>query len=145
VSNILARQLVLFISVCKWCVLGALVGIAAGVAVAIFLKVLDYSIAATARYHYYFFLLPLALLVSGALTQYLASEAEGHGTAVIIDALHKRAGRIKPSTVVVKLVATLITIASGGSAGKEEPGAQLGAGLSSLFADLLKFDDRDRR
>jgi len=45
----------------------------------------------------------------------------------------------------VRLAATLITIASGGSAGKEEPGAQIGAGLSSLFSDLLKFDDRDRR
>jgi H+/Cl- antiporter ClcA len=45
----------------------------------------------------------------------------------------------------VRLAATLITIASGGSAGKEEPGAQIGAGLSSLFSDLLKLDDRDRR
>lgn len=144
-SNVPARQIVLFISVCKWCVLGTLVGIAVGAAVAVFIKALDYSIAVTGRYPYYFLLLPLGLLVSSALTKYLASEAEGHGTAVIIDALHKRSGRIKPSTVLVKLVATLITIASGGSAGKEEPGAQLGAGLSSLFADLLKFDDRDRR
>jgi chloride channel protein, CIC family len=145
VSNVLARQLVLFISVCKWCVLGTLIGIAVGAAVAVFLRALDYSIGVTGQYPYYFLVLPLALLVSSALTKYLASEAEGHGTAVIIDALHKRAGKIKPSAVLIKLVATLITIASGGSAGKEEPGAQLGAGLSSLFADLLKFDDRDRR
>jgi len=130
VSNILTRQIVLFVSICKWCVLGALVGIAVGAAVAVFLKALDYSIGVTGQYPYYFLLLPLALLVSSALTKYLASEAEGHGTAVIIDALHKRAGKIKPLTVLVKLVATLITIASGGSAGKEEPGAQLGAGLS---------------
>jgi H+/Cl- antiporter ClcA len=109
------------------------------------LKALDYCVGVTGQYPYYFLLLPVALLISSALTKYLASEAEGHGTAVIIDALHKRAGKIKPLTVLVKLVATLITIASGGSAGKEEPGAQLGAGLSSLFADLLKFDDRDRR
>jgi H+/Cl- antiporter ClcA len=143
--HILARQIVLFISVCKWCVLGTLVGVAVGLAVAVFLKALDYSIALTGQFPYYFLLLPIALLVSGAMTKYLASEAEGHGTAMIINALHKRSGRIRPSTVLVKLAATLITIASGGSAGKEEPGAQLGAGLSSLFADLLKFDDRDRR
>ena len=144
-SSILARQIVLFISVCKWCVLGTLVGIAVGLAVAVFLKALDYSIAVTGQFPYYFLLLPLALLVSGAMMKYLAPGDEGHGTAVIIDALHKRSGKIKPSTVLVRLAATLITIASGGSAGKEEPGAQIGAGLSSLFSDLLKFDDRDRR
>ena len=125
--------------------LGTLVGVAVGLAVAVFLKALDYSIALTGQFHYYFLLLPLALLVSGAMTKYLAPDDEGHGTAMIIDALHKRSGKIKPSTVLVKLAATLITIASGGSAGKEEPGAQIGAGLSSLFGDLLKFDDRDRR
>jgi H+/Cl- antiporter ClcA len=145
VSSVPERQIVLLISVFKWCVLGTLVGIVVGTAVAIFLKALDYAIATTGQHPHYFLLLPLALLVSSAVTKYLASEAEGHGTAVIIDALHKRGGKIKPSTVLVKLVATLITIASGGSAGKEEPGAQLGAGISSLFADLLKFDDRDRR
>lgn len=143
--HILARQIVLFISVCKWCVLGTLVGVAVGLAVAVFLKALDYSIALTGQFPYYFLLLPLALLVSGAMMKYLAPGDEGHGTAMIIDALHKRSGKIKPSTVLVRLAATLITIASGGSAGKEEPGAQIGAGLSSLFSDLLKFDDRDRR
>jgi H+/Cl- antiporter ClcA len=44
----------------------------------------------------------------------------------------------------VKLIATKITIAAGGSAGKEGPCAQIKGGLSSLFADLLKFDDPDR-
>jgi H+/Cl- antiporter ClcA len=145
VSNILVRQAVLFISICKWCILAAIVGIAVGVATAVFLKALNYSIAFIGRAPYYFFLLPLALFVSSTLTKYLASNAEGHGTAMIIEALHKRSGKIRPSTVLVKLVAVLITIAAGGSAGKEEPGAQLGAGLSSLFADLFKFDDRDRR
>jgi chloride channel protein, CIC family len=144
-SHVLARQIVLFISVCKWCVLGTFVGIAVGAAVAVFLKALDYSIALTGQYPYYFLLLPFALFFSAALTTYLAPDAEGHGTAVIINALHERAGRIRPLTVLVKLVAALITIALGGSAGKEEPGAQLGAGVSSLFADVLKFDDRDRR
>jgi H+/Cl- antiporter ClcA len=33
----------------------------------------------------------------------------------------------------------------GGSAGKEGPCAQIGAGLSSLFADVLKLDDHDRK
>jgi H+/Cl- antiporter ClcA len=33
----------------------------------------------------------------------------------------------------------------GGSVGKEGPCAQIGAGLTSLFSDILKFDDHDRK
>ena len=45
----------------------------------------------------------------------------------------------------VKLVATVITIAIGGSAGKEGPCAQIGAGTASFFARILNFDEVDRR
>ena len=45
----------------------------------------------------------------------------------------------------MKLVATIITLALGGSAGKEGPCAQIGGGLTSLFSDLLRFDDHDRK
>jgi len=137
--------MVLFISICKWCVLATVVGICVGLATAVFLKALDYSITLTDRAPYYFLLLPVALFVSSTLTKYLAPDAEGHGTAMIIASLHKRSGKIRPLSVLVKLAAVLITIGAGGSAGKEEPGAQLGAGLSSLFADIFKFDDVDRR
>ena len=47
--------------------------------------------------------------------------------------------------VPVKLAATVISIASGGSAGRIGPCAQIGGGLSSLLADLFRFDDRDRK
>jgi H+/Cl- antiporter ClcA len=47
--------------------------------------------------------------------------------------------------VPVKAVATVITIAFGGSAGKEGPCAQIGAGLASSMADLLQLNDHDRR
>jgi len=45
----------------------------------------------------------------------------------------------------VKLVATVITIASGGSAGKEGPCAQIGGGVASVFARLFRFDAHDRK
>jgi H+/Cl- antiporter ClcA len=50
-----------------------------------------------------------------------------------------------PRAVPVKLLATVVTIASGGSAGKEGPCAQIGAAITSLFADALRLDDKDRR
>jgi H+/Cl- antiporter ClcA len=42
-------------------------------------------------------------------------------------------------------LATVITLAFGGSVGKEGPAAQIGASLTSLFSDLLRLKDEDRR
>ena len=45
----------------------------------------------------------------------------------------------------MKLVATIITIATGGSAGKEGPCAEIGAGISSVVSDVLRLKDYDRK
>ncbi len=144
-KRILVEQTVIFISICKWCVLAAAVGIMVGLSTTVFLKALNYSIALSNSSPFYFILLPAALFLSSVMTKYLAPDAEGHGTEKVIEAVHKQSGKIKAPVVPVKLFSTIITIAAGGSAGKEGPCAQIGAGLSSLFADLLKFDDHDRK
>ena len=136
---------ILFISVTKWVVLASCIGVIVGLSTAIFLKLLGLGIAFTGGYKYYFILLPGALFLSNLIVRYLAPEAEGHGTEKVIEAVHKRSGKINPLVVPIKLMATIITIALGGSAGKEGPCAQIGAGLSSAFADLLKFGNRDRK
>ena len=66
-------------------------------------------------------------------------------TEKVIEAVHKHSGKIKAAVVPVKIIATIITLASGGSAGKEGPCAQIGGGLSSIFADLFKFNESERR
>lgn len=136
---------VLFASILKWLFLATCIGILVGVSTMVFLKLLGLSISATARYPYYFLLLPAALFVSSLIVKIFAPDAEGHGTEKIIEAVHRHSGKVKLSVVPVKLVATVITIAFGGSAGKEGPAAQIGAALSSGFAGLLRFNDRDRK
>lgn len=42
-------------------------------------------------------------------------------------------------------IMSIITIASGGSAGKEEPAANIGAGLGSILSAVLNLSDEDRR
>ena len=95
--------------------------------------------------HFIFFLLPVGLFLSVVLTKYLAPDAEGHGTEKVIEAVHKHSGKINAAVVPVKIIATIITLASGGSAGKEGPCAQIGAGLSSIFADLFRFNESERK
>ena len=93
-----------------------------------------------------FLLIPaLGGLVSGIIVFYVAPEAEGHGTDAMIDAFHQRSGYIRKRVPIVKIIASAITIGSGGSAGKEGPIAQIGAGFGSFLASVLKLKPRDRR
>jgi len=84
-------------------------------------------------------------LISGILVFTIAPEAEGHGTDAMIDAFHTRAGYIRKRVPFVKIFASAITIGSGGSAGKEGPIAQIGAGFGSFLASVLKLRPRERR
>ena len=63
----------------------------------------------------------------------------------MIDAFHQRGGYIRKRVPLVKILASAITIGSGGSAGKEGPIAQIGAGFGSFLATVLKLKPRDRR
>ncbi|HEX6553655.1 MAG TPA: chloride channel protein [Ktedonobacteraceae bacterium] len=83
-------------------------------------------------------------LVAGIMVFCLAPEAEGHGTDAAIAAFHQ--GKpIRARIPLVKLVASAITIGSGGSGGREGPAAQISAGFGSLLGSLLHLDTQDRR
>ena len=84
-------------------------------------------------------------LVSGIMVYYIAPEAEGHGTDAMIEAFHRGGGYIRKRVPLVKILASALTIGSGGSAGKEGPIAQIGAGFGSFMATVLKLKSRDRR
>lgn len=144
-KNRIIEQSILFVSVLKWFLLASAIGVIVGFSTTLFLKGLEWSISMSHEYSYYFLFLPIAMLISTLLVKYLAPEAEGHGTEKIIDAVHNRDANINPMVVPVKLAATIVTIASGGSAGKEGPCAQIGAGLASTMAKLFRFNSNDRR
>lgn len=135
----------LLASFLKWLFLGALAGAVVGFIGTGFLWILKTACDFTAQWQYYFVLLPFAMFVSSFLIKYLAPEADGHGTEKAIRAIHKNNGRIKLAVIPVKLVATVVTLSLGGSAGKEGPTTQIGAGAASGLASLLRLNDRDRK
>lgn len=104
-------------------------------------------VAAMASVHSYWFLVIPALggLVSGLIVYSIAPEAEGHGTDAMIESFHLRGGRIRKRVPLIKIIASALTIGSGGSAGKEGPIAQIGSGFGSIFASALKLKPRERR
>ncbi len=64
---------------------------------------------------------------------------EGHGTDAAIAAFHYHQGRIRPRVPLVKLIASALTIGTGGSGGREGPIAQIGAGFGSFAARLFRL------
>jgi CIC family chloride channel protein len=84
-------------------------------------------------------------LISGVLVYSLAPEAEGHGTDTAVKAFHRSGGFIRPRVTPLKMVASAITIGSGGAAGREGPTALISAGIGSIYASVTRRSDEDRR
>ncbi|MFV0439111.1 MAG: chloride channel protein [Desulfopila sp.] len=84
-------------------------------------------------------------LIAGLLVFSLAPEAEGHGTDTAVKAYHNTGGAIRFRVPPLKMLASAITIGSGGAAGREGPTALISAGVGSIYATLGKRSDDDRR
>jgi CIC family chloride channel protein len=92
-------------------------------------------------------LIPILLfgsLLSGILVTRLAPEAEGDGTDAAFKAFHSD-GRIRRRIPALKAITAILTISTGGSAGREGPAAQIAGGFGSLVADMLGLSPRERR
>ncbi|QZY54839.1 chloride channel protein [Crassaminicella profunda] len=135
------EQTVLLTSGVKWIILAIFAGLVVGSVTGIFLKLLHLGEHHAVKWDYYYLLMPIAFFLSSLLVVKLAPDAEGHGTEKVIEAVHQKQGKIDIKVIPVKLLATLITLVSGGSAGKEGPCAQIGAGTASFFSDLFKIKD----
>ena len=83
--------------------------------------------------------------LAGGIAIWLAPEATGHGTDSVIRAFHRQKGWIHARVPLVKGFCSILTIGSGGSAGKEGPIAEIGAGFGSTLATVLQLSIRDRR
>lgn len=143
--NIIAEQTLIFISVLKWVFISTVIGALVGLVVSLFLDLINISIEVTGGISFALFMLPFALFISSLITTYLAPDAEGHGTEKVIEAIHKKAGKIKSKVIPVKVIATLVTLAFGGSAGKEGPCAQIGASIGSTISDTFNLAPKDRK
>ena len=141
----ITEQTILIFSVAKWIFLAAIVGFIVGLSTVLFLKGLEAAMGLVQQNTYYFLALPLALVATVLFIQKVAPQASGHGTERIIEAVHEQEGRIDTRVAPVKLLASIVTVAFGGSAGREGPAAQAGATLASSIAQLARFDTYDRK
>lgn len=132
-------------------VVSILVGLATGVGSVTFIKLLKYTTyvffetgrgVLTLMANYYVILLPaIGGLIVGPLIHRFAQEAKGHGVPEVMTAIAVMGGRIRKRVAFVKILASAVTIGSGGSAGREGPMIQIGAGIGSTVGQFLKMSD----
>jgi chloride channel protein, CIC family len=84
-------------------------------------------------------------LAVGAIIWGAAPEVAGHGTDATIRAFHQNAGKVRLRVPILKTIASAITLGTGGSGGREGPVSQIGGGFGSLWSDVFRLGDRDRR
>jgi H+/Cl- antiporter ClcA len=144
VKKVLLEQLVLLTSVLKWTYYGITTGMIVGLVTSVFLKLLTWATVSWTKDPRYYFLLPVVLWLNSLMVCWLAPEVEG-GSDKVIEAIHRRMGYLPLLEVPVKMVATIVTIAAGGSAGKEGPAAQIGATLASAWGRFQRANDVDSR
>jgi CIC family chloride channel protein len=90
---------------------------------------------------WYWLVLPPAVggLIVGPLVYLLAREAKGHGVPEVMDACANLGGRIRPRVAAVKILASAVSIGTGGSVGREGPIVQIGSAVGSSAGQLFGF------
>lgn len=131
-------------SLLKWSLLGALAGIAAGSASALFLWSLDAVTATRLANPWLIGLLPLAGLVIGWLYSRYGKEV-ARGNNLIIEQINQGGGQIPFRMAPFVLGGTLVTHLFGGSAGREGTAVQMGGSLADTLGRLLRLSPDDRR
>jgi CIC family chloride channel protein len=125
--------------------LAAAVGVLAGFGVRFFEEAIDLSL------EFGFHTLPdrlgkaafivypavLGLLVAG-VKLLVNKDDRQHSVPLVIVSLDRRGGRIRPSSTLLKTIASILTLGAGGSLGREGPVVLLGGGIGSALGQSLR-------
>ncbi len=138
----LVEPVVMLATVIQWLVLASITGVVVGVGTSIFLHGLFFLTDATASVPLWLqmTLLPVGGLLNGLLLYYGYKRNTTGLKDSIIAAVHKQSGRMPFKTLAIKPIAAIITLACGGSAGKEGPCSHIGGSLASGIGRIFKLN-----
>ncbi len=123
------------------------VGICTGLASVVFIKALSdlhgfLDAMAADRNMLYFILPAIGGLLVGPIIRFVAPEAKGHGVPNVIVAVSLERGKIRPMVAFAKTIASIMTIGTGGSCGREGPIVQIGSAIGSAISQMLSLNER---
>jgi len=160
------------VSSVRWLLLGVVVGVLSGLAAVLFFgavelgkfviqhKLAGLTLPAPAGEEIFHgaagelrpWVIPVATTLVGLITGWLVSRfipdsvhSGTDGTDAMIKAFHHQGGVLKPKAWLIKGITSVGTIISGGSAGREGPISQIGAGVGCWLAQRLKLTVKERR
>lgn len=128
----------------QWMWLGAAVGVACGVASAVFLILLERATEFRLEHEYLVYTLPLAGVVIGFLYEQWGKPIKG-GNNLVLDTIHENTPQLPLRMAPMVLLGTVLTHIFGGSAGREGTAVQMGASLADFIAHMLKVTKQLRR
>jgi H+/Cl- antiporter ClcA len=130
--------------VAQWLWLGTLVGVACGLASALFLETLDLATATRLAHPSLLYALPFAGFLIGLVYEHVGQPVRG-GFGLILDALHRGGPRVPLRMAPIALIGTVLTHLFGGSAGREGTAVQMGGTLADALAHAVGITDVRRR
>jgi H+/Cl- antiporter ClcA len=133
---------VMLATVAQWLVLATVTGAIVGSGTSLFLHGLFFMTDRTAAVPLWarMILLPAGGLLNGLLIYYGYRINTTGLKDTLFAAVNTQAGRMPFRTVFIKPVAAIITLASGGSAGKEGPCSHIGASLAAAIGQALHLN-----
>lgn len=128
----------------KWFLLATLIGVVVGILDAAFLKLLDAAIRERNQFQFFYVLIPLGLYIIALLARKTFKAHKDYSTDAVIQKINedKSVSLISAAKGFLLSIATMVV---GGSAGKEAPCADVGAGISGWLAQVMKMSAADRR
>lgn len=127
--------------------LAACVGLFSGLAAVALTRALHFMAhhLVAAHHQWWGFLLPaLGATLAALFINVILRERPGHGVPEVVLAVLRHGGRLRFRSSFSRLVASSLTIGSGGSAGPEAPVVVSGAALGSNFGQLFGLNERQR-
>jgi H+/Cl- antiporter ClcA len=124
--------------------LGGLVGVASGIASALFLKALDQATSLRQAHESLIYGLPLAGLLLGLVYDRWGKAIKA-GNNLVLDTIHENLTQIPLRMAPMVFVGTVLTHLFGGSAGREGTAVQMGASLADWLSHRLAVKADTRR
>ncbi len=124
--------------------LGALSGVLAGLASAVFLVSLAWATRAFDRHAWLLYLLPLGGLAVGLAYHYGGGRSV-EGNNLVLDEIHEPTGWVPRRMAPLVYVGTVVTHLFGGSAGREGTAIQMSGSLTDWMSRAFRLGDTERR
>lgn len=136
------EPLVMIATLIRWFVLATFTGAIVGTGTSLFLKGLYFSTDKTYQLPLWIhmILLPIGGILNGLILYFGYRNGSKDKKDSVIAAVHEQSGIMPFKTIAIKPIAAIITLASGGSAGKEGPCSHIGGTLASCFGRLIRLN-----